>query len=256
MPRVQAVRKALSPAVVGACLLAVAASAQPIAAGDGTLAGAALTPQMQALIQEQAARIGQALRGHRADTSEAPPRVVVRVGRLDPRLRLAPCERIEARLPRGPLWGHTRVGLHCVQGPRPWQVWVPLTVQVFAPALAAARALPAGAVLAASDLSLVETDWAATAQPPTAKASELIGRTLSRPLRAGQAIQRSDLRQRRWFAAGETVQVLARGAGFTVVGEAVALGPGLEDRLVRLRTETGRVVSARPMGERRAELDL
>jgi len=253
------VRRAFSPVLACACLILGTLCARPAAAGaaaDAPAIEGELAAQMQSLLQEHAARIGDAARTRIGRTPTAAPRVVVQVGRLDPRLRLAPCERMEPRLPQGPLWGRTRVGLRCVQGQRPWQVWLPVTVQVHAPALVAARALPAGTVLAAADLRLVEVDWAAAAQPPTAQPAELLGRTLSRPLQPGQAVRRDDLRQRRWFAAGETVQVLARGAGFTVVGEALALGPGFEGKPVRLRTEAGRILSALPMGERRAEIEL
>ncbi|NZD58911.1 hypothetical protein HZU83_19715 [Sphaerotilus montanus] len=38
-------------------------------------------------------------------------------GQLDPRLRLAPCQQIDAYLPPGSTpWGRTRVGLRCPSG--------------------------------------------------------------------------------------------------------------------------------------------
>ena len=88
--------------------------------------------------------------GEQASAGLAPGamRVEVEPGRLDPRLRLAPCERVEPHLPPGAqAWGRTRVGLRCTEGPKPWNVYLPVTVKVFAPALVAAAALPAGTVL-------------------------------------------------------------------------------------------------------------
>ena len=61
--------------------------------------------------------------GEQAGAGLAPGalRVEIEPGRLDPRLRLAPCERIEPYLPPGArAWGRSRVGLRCVQGPAPW----------------------------------------------------------------------------------------------------------------------------------------
>ena len=85
--------------------------------------------------------------------ARADARVEVEVGTLDPRLRLAPCEKVEPYVPSGTrLWGRSRIGLRCAQGPTPWNVYLPLVVRVFGPGLTAAAALPAGTVLTAADL--------------------------------------------------------------------------------------------------------
>lgn len=238
------------PLAVALALAAMAALALPgmrASAAPGPMIDAEFTERLQQLALSQAPQ---------ASAGAQPPRVVVELGQLDPRLRLAPCQRVEPRLPPGRLWGRTRIGLRCVEGQVHWQVWLPLTVRVFAPALVAAAGLPAGTVLSSADLQTAEVDWAADAQAPLAQAATLVGRTLARTLQAGQPVYGRDLRQQQWFAAGETVQVLARGAGFTVAAEAVALGPGLEGQSVRLRIESGRVISARPVARQRAEMEL
>jgi len=182
-------------------------------------------------------------------------RIDVQVGALDPRLRLAPCERVEPYLPPGTrLWGRTRIGLRCTRGPSPWNVYLPVTVKVFAPALVAARPLPAGAVIGEADLRTSEVDLAADPTPALADAARAMGRTLGRALNAGQSLREGDLRARRWFAAGETVTVVARGTGFSVAGEAQALTPGTEGEPARVRTAGGRVLTGVPVGERRVEL--
>lgn len=187
----------------------------------------------------------------------AKARVEIEVGQIDARLRLAPCRRIEPQLPPlAALWGGTRIALRCVEGEKPWQVWLPVTVKVLAPALVPVRALPMGTVLAAEHLQLAEIDWAASAQPPFARAEQVLGRTLGRAWQAGEPLRAADLRARQWFAAGEPVQVLARGEGFAVGGEAQAMGPGIEGQPVRVRTESGRVLVGLPVGERRVELSL
>jgi flagellar basal body P-ring formation protein FlgA len=111
-------------------------------------------------------------------------------------------------------------------------------------------------VLAAEHLQVAEVDWAAATQPPHQRLQDLVGRTLSRALSPGDAVRSTDLRVRQWFAAGETVQVLARGPGFAVSGEGLALNPGLEGQVVRVRTESGRVLTGRPVAERRVEVNL
>lgn len=226
--------------------LALACAATP-AAADGALERA----QLQAVAL--AAQAAQAV-------APAGARVSVAPGALDARLQLAPCAQIEPFLPGGtPAWGKGRVGLRCTGGPVRWQVWLPVTVQVLAPALVARGALPAGSRLEAAHFTTAEVDWAAEsggAGTPLARAADIEQRLLARPLRAGQAPRAADLRARQWFAAGDTVQIVARGSGFAVGGEGVALEPGLQGQPARVRTASGRVLSAQPVAERKVELLL
>ena len=182
-------------------------------------------------------------------------RILVVAGALDPRLQLAPCARVQAFLPAGVSpWGRSRVGLRCVQGAVAWQVYLPVTVQVLAPAVVAAAALPAGARLDASQLQVAEIDWAAATGAPMTAPTDLNDRVLARALLAGQAVRASDLRPRQWFASGETVQLVALGKGFAVTAEGQAMSAGLEGQLVRVRTESGRLVVGVAVGARRVEL--
>lgn len=185
------------------------------------------------------------------------PRVEVSVGEPDPRLRLAPCGRIEPYLPGNVrLWGKARIGVRCVDGPVRWNIYLPVTVKVWGRGLVAARALPAGTSVAAGDLQPGDVDLAEDPSAALPEAGGAIGRTLSRPLSVGQSVRMSHLKSREWFAAGETVQVIAQGPGFRVAAEGQALNPGVEGREVRVRTEGGRVLTGMPVGERRVEVSM
>lgn len=189
--------------------------------------------------------------------SAAGLRVEVLVGEPDPRLRLAPCERIEPFVPpTARLWGKSRIGVRCAEGPVRWNVTLPVTVKVWGPALVAAAALPAGAVIAAGDLAIAEVDFAAEPSAALADTRLATGRTLARPLARGQSVRASHLKAREWFAAGETVQVVAQGPGFRVAAEGQALNPGVEGREVRVKTEGGRVLTGMPVAERRVEVPM
>lgn len=183
-------------------------------------------------------------------------RVAVEVGSLDPRLKLAPCQEIQPYLPANArLWGKSRIGLRCVNGPSRWNVFLPVTVKVYAKALVATRALPAGTVLAEADLTQEDVDLAENSAAAVVSPEQAVGRTLDRPLAAGRSLRQSHLKARQWFAAGETVQVVAQGPGFRVAGAGQALTAGVEGQPVRIRTESGRILTAEAVGERLVEVN-
>ncbi len=186
------------------------------------------------------------------------PRVEVATGRLDARLRLAPCEQVQPYLPNGArLWGKTRVGLRCVKGVTPWNVYLPITVNVFGPAMVSTAALPAGHVLDAGDFRQAEINLAEdTLNPPFTDAALLLGRTLAKPLAPGQSLREHSLKARQWFVAGERVQIRVAGPGFAVAGSGEAVTAGMEGQPARVRTESGRVVSGMPVAERQLEVAL
>ncbi|HEV7383974.1 MAG TPA: flagellar basal body P-ring formation chaperone FlgA [Phenylobacterium sp.] len=184
-------------------------------------------------------------------------RVEVKVGKLDPRLRLAPCLHIDTYLPPGlPIWGSTRMGLRCTQGAKLWNVSIPITVSVFAQATVLKSALAAGTVLDAGQLVQAEVDIAAAPGAAVSDPMVAVGRTLGRNVAAGATLRQTDLKARQYFAAGETVRVTALGPGWQVVTEGQAIGAGVEGQMVRVRTEGGRLLSGRPTGDRQVEITL
>ncbi len=224
-------------------------------------AQAAAAGGVEGVIEQQARRL--ALEGAKAAAGAAPaglvaaPRIEVEVGQLDPRLRLAPCQKVDAYVPEGTrLWGRSRIGLRCAQGAVKWNVYLPITVKVFGTAMVATNSLASGGVLAAADLAPAEVDLAEDTAAPVTRGELAIGRMLTRALKPGQSLRVSHLKMRQWFAAGETVLVIGQGEGFSVAGEAQALNPGIEGVAVRVRTESGRVLTGLPVGERRVELSL
>lgn len=226
-----------------------------------TVAAAAAEAQeangIDALQTGLSAKVKQlALDGGRRASAGA-QRVEVSLGQLDPRLRLAPCQRIEPYLPAGAvLWGKTRVGLRCAQGPTAWNVFLPITVSVFGKAWVAAAPLSAGSVVTAADLAQAEVNLAEDVSTAVTDTRQALGRTLVHALNTGQALRQADLKARQWFSAGDEVKVSARGSGFDVAGTGQALTHGLEGQPVRVRVESGRVLVGMPVGERLVELPL
>lgn len=227
MPRLRLRDLAASALALGAWTYAAASADAP------------LTQVEEVLHLEARARLPRQAAGAAASS----PRIEVSVGELDSRVRLAPCARIEPYVPAGfKPWGRTRVGVRCTEGPTRWNVFLPVTVRVYAQAWVARTALPAGAVVSEADLVRAEVDLAASPDPVIEDAGRAVGRTLARAVAPGEPFRTTHMRPIQWFSAGETVKVVAVGKGFTVVGEARALGPGLDGQKVRVRTDSGRVV--------------
>jgi len=228
--------------LVFCALLAIAA---PAAAEDAAPALAAgLVDQVRLLALDNTGRPNAA-------------RVEVVVGQLDPRLRLAPCDRIEPYLPPNVrLWGKSRIGLRCKEGRSAWNVYLPIVVKVWGRALVSRAGAGAGSVVAESDLDEAEVDLAEELTPVFFDRKLVVGRTLAQAIRPGQALRQAHLKSRQWFAAGDNVRLVAAGEGFALESVGQALTNGIEGEPARVRTESGRVVTGLPAGERRLELAL
>lgn len=185
------------------------------------------------------------------------PRVEIILGQLDPRLKLAPCDKVNAYMPEGSrLWGRTRVGLRCEVGSVRWNVYWPVTVKVWGPAVVAVVPLKPGSLMSAADLRVAEVDLAESSSPAILKAEDIIGRSVLRTIEPGQGLRQDDVRMRRWFAAGEPVHLTVKGVGFAIASEGTALSHGIEGQCARIRVDSGRVVCGKPVGERLAEITL
>lgn len=219
-----------------------------------------LQVQVENLLKQQPMpQVSELTNDDRANKAEKrqPWRVEVSLGQLDPRIRLAPCDRVKAYLPTGAqLWGRTRVGLRCEQGAVRWNVYWPVQVKVWGQALVATVPLRPGSVVSASDVALAEVDLAASGSPALERQADVVGRTLVRAISPGQSLRQDDVKTRRWFAVGDPVRLNVKGPGFMVAAEGVALSPGDEGRCARVRTEQGRVVCGEPVGERLVEVTL
>jgi flagellar basal body P-ring formation protein FlgA len=168
----------------------------------------------------------------------------VLMGSLDVRLRLAPCARIEPYLPPGTrLWGRSRVGLRCLEGPVRWNVFMPVTVKAWGPGWVIKRPIPAGGVLTQEDAELAEMDWAEQPYAVLANPDRWVGQQAAVALQPGQALRQNLVRPVAAFGPGAQVRVSSIGAGFQVVVSGEALTAGVPGQNVRVRLNGGRIVT-------------
>ena len=215
-------------ALFAACL-ALPAAAQPVADPQAELG--AITQRWLDDTLEHAQAGGSALR------------MEVSVGSLDPRLRLAPCARVEPYLPAGArLWGRSRLGLRCAEGATPWNVFLPITIKAWGPAWVLTGNVAPGAVLTAADATQSEVDWAADTAPIMANPEMWVGQVAARQLLAGQPLRQSMVRPPQLFRAGAQVRVVSQGPGYMVTSAGQALNAGAVGQTVRVRMENGKII--------------
>jgi len=175
--------------------------------------------------------------------TDIPLRLEVKVGKLDPRLRLAPCQHIQPWLPTGTrLWGRTRIGLRCAEAGTRWTVFVPLTIHAFGMAWVLTEDVAAGIPLSEQHATLAEVDWAAQRPPIVARRENWLGQSAAHHLPAGQALRRNMLRPIQVFRRGANVRISVQGDGYSITASGKALGVGNIGQSVRVRMNNGRVV--------------
>jgi flagella basal body P-ring formation protein FlgA len=170
------------------------------------------------------------------------PEVIM--GSLDPRLKLAPCGRVEPYLPPGSrLWGRSRVGLRCLEGAVRWNVFLPVTVKAWGPAWVLVRPVRAGTPLVQEDAEIAEIDWAEQHASVLGTPELWVGHEAVYALRPGQALRQHMVRPVPACGPGEQVRVSTSTGGMHVVVTGKSLGTGVPGQSVRVRLSGGKVVT-------------
>lgn len=183
-------------------------------------------------------------------------RIDVHVGTIDPRLTTAPCAKLDYVLPGGArLWGRSRVVAHCTDGSA-WSIVVPVTVRVFGPALVALRPLPAQTPVGTDEVRLATVELTREAQGVVTDTAQLDGRVLARTVSTGQPIPLAALRAPQAVGQGDPVKVVGSGRGFSIAADAVAISSALDGQPVRVRMESGRVLTGTARSGRVVEVTL
>ncbi|MEJ2059492.1 MAG: flagellar basal body P-ring formation chaperone FlgA [Gammaproteobacteria bacterium] len=196
---------------------------------------------------ESHARIGATARQYALDQArQALPeaRLHVEASPLDTRLSLARCgAELEAfRANSMPAVGNTVVGVRCT-APKPWTVYVPVTVDARIRILVVGRTLPRAATLQTSDVRLVSRNVARLPYGYYTDAAQVAGQVLTRQVLADQVLTPTMLRRPLLVHRGQTVSIVSGLAGVSVSTQGVALGDAPRNGRVKVRnTRSRRVV--------------
>lgn len=147
--------------------------------------------------------------------------------------------------------GRSSVAVRCPALAGTWSLLVPVQIQVLAPYLVTARAIPAGQALAADDLTTRTGDLGALPAGTLTQLEQALGQITRTALTGNQTLRPQLLKVVEVVRNGQSVTVLAGGSGFEVRNTGVALNGGGVGALIRVRLANGQVVNgtATPRGE-------
>lgn len=156
---------------------------------------------------------------------------------------LPPCDAPEAFLAPGTeLRGRISIGLRCVS-PAPWKRFVQAYVGVQGRYYVAAQPIEAGQPLGPADVSERRGDLAALPRSVVTDPSALHGVVSANRIAAGAPLRKELLRGTVVIQQGQTVKVVAQGAGFSVSTEGRAMTRAEVGATVQAKTRDGRLVS-------------
>ncbi|MES1983118.1 MAG: flagellar basal body P-ring formation chaperone FlgA [Pseudomonadota bacterium] len=177
----------------------------------------------------------------RAGTETLPGQVTFKVDQIDPRVVLAVCHTVEIFVPPGTqLLGNTMVGARC-PGKNGWSLFIPVHIKVTVDLLLANKPLLQGHVLQSDDISSQPGEM--TQPGLITDPMQAVGKVLKMGISSGQPLKRDMLRAPYVITQGQTVQILADGAGYRISFTGVALGNAAESQGVQVKTPSGQVVN-------------
>lgn len=173
--------------------------------------------------------------------AEAGRKVEPRAGKLDPRLKLARCDRPLAGFLRDgeQIGARTIVGVRC-GGTNPWKVYVPVDLVEMRPVLVARHALPRGHLLTGADLVLEERDVSRLAGGFVTNSDSVTGQRLKRQLVSGSVLAPSMLETQVVVKRGQSVTLVVRNDKLNIRMAGTALMDGAVDQRIRVENTVSR----------------
>ncbi|MGL4319100.1 MAG: flagellar basal body P-ring formation chaperone FlgA [Pseudomonas sp.] len=192
------------------------------------------------------------------ERSEIHARYEISVNPLDPRLRLAACDSDLTQSLESPAQpvGRVTVRVSC-PGSMPWTLFVPAQVRLFLPVVVSARPLERDAIVGENDISLIEQDIGPLSRGYLTSPELVVGRKMTRALRAGQPLTPALLQVAESIRRGDQVVISARSGAINVRMPGEALSGGTPGQQISVRNlGSQRIVRARVVGPGQVEVEM
>ncbi|MBE5203788.1 flagellar basal body P-ring formation protein FlgA [Pectobacterium quasiaquaticum] len=150
------------------------------------------------------------------------------------------CQAPQIALPgNAKMWGNVSLSVRCGQHRR----FIQTEVQVTGNYVTSARLINRGTTLTEKDVRLTKGRLDLLPLRPILTLPDAQGAVLLRDLTPGQVITASMIRRAWVVKAGQLVQIIAQGEGFTINSEGKAMNNAADGQGVRVRTANGQIVS-------------
>lgn len=190
--------------------------------------------------------------------SEIQARHEIQINRLDPRLRLAACDKeltVTLESPAQPI-GRVTTRVRC-EGHSPWTVFVPAQVRLFRDVVIITRPLKRNSEIGPADISMIERDVGLLNQGYLTDPTQVIGKKLTRAMQSDQVVSPRHLALAEVIRKGDQVVISARSStvGVRMPGEALSDG-GVGEQISVRNLRSNRVVKARVLGPGQVEVAM
>ena len=201
--------------------------------------------------------------------SEIQARHEIQINRLDPRLRLAACDKeltVTLESPAQPI-GRVTTRVRC-EGHSPWTVFVPAQVRLFRDVVIITRPLKRNSEIGPADpatrlsaleaeLATLERDVGLLNQGYLTDPTQVIGKKLTRAMQSDQVVSPRHLALAEVIRKGDQVVISARSStvGVRMPGEALSDG-GVGEQISVRNLRSNRVVKARVLGPGQVEVAM
>jgi flagella basal body P-ring formation protein FlgA len=171
-------------------------------------------------------------------SSQHAGRSTVKLGQLDPRLRLKACTApLEGFMPAGGrVMGNTTVGVRCPDAGG-WNIYVSARVDVFGPVMIARQPLARGSSVQDGDLELVERNLADLPYGYYSDSEAISGMLAKRTIAAATVITPAMLQAPKLVKRGQRVTVIAESGALSIRSVGKALSDGKSGDTIRVRAE-------------------
>jgi flagella basal body P-ring formation protein FlgA len=184
-------------------------------------------------------------------TTETGGKITIEVSPPDHRLRLNHCEvKLETFSPPGAnSIGKSTVGVRC-RRPTPWTLYISAIIKHNQEVVVALKDLTRGTVINSRDVMLEDRDTSSLLRGYFDSLTDVIGHTLKRSIRRGQALTPGSLVARKTIRRGQAVTILAGNKSIQVRMKGKALRNGNPGDLIPVQNLTSkkkleaRVISA------------
>jgi len=190
-------------------------------------------------------------------TSQIEGRFEIEVRQLDPRMRMAHCDKeLTASLESPTPVGRVTTRVRC-EGSSPWTVYVPAQVRLFRTVVTAVRPLKRDAVVTEQDVAMRERDIGLLGQGFLSSMDQALGQKVLRPMVIDQILAPNFLEQPQMVRKGDQVVITARSGSISVRMPGEALSDGTFNEQIRVRNlNSKRVIKANITGPGQVEAPM